>query len=52
VGVVAEGDVELRPVPERAIDEIRAPEVMQRVDVDFQGVQHLLGRLLEASEIG
>jgi hypothetical protein len=31
VNVVAEGDVELRPVPERAVDEIRVPGVTQRV---------------------
>jgi len=52
VGVVAEGDMELRPVPERTVDEIRAAGIAQRPDVDFQGMQQLLGRPLVASEDG
>jgi hypothetical protein len=50
VGVVAEGDVELRPVPERAVDEVRGPWITQRVDVDLQRLQHRLRRLLQAAE--
>jgi hypothetical protein len=50
VGVAAEGDVELRPVPERAVDEARGPRITQRVDVDRQRLQHRLRRLLQAAE--
>ena len=42
--------MELRPIPEGAVDEIRATGIAQRPDVDFQGVQQLLGRLLVAAE--
>jgi hypothetical protein len=42
--------VELRPIPERAVDEIRATGIAQRVDVDFQRLQQRFGRLLVATE--
>ena len=50
MGVVAEGDVELRPAPERAVDEVRGQRITQRVDVDLQRLQHRLRRLLQATE--
>ena len=50
MGAVAEGDVELRPVPERAMDEARRPRITQRVDVDLRRLQHRLRRLLQAAE--
>jgi hypothetical protein len=50
VGVVAEGDLELGPVPARAVDEARGPRITQRADVDLQRLQHRLRRLLQAAE--
>ena len=50
MGVIAESHVELRAIPERAVDEIRASGITQRVDVDFQRLQHRFGRLFVAAE--
>ena len=50
VGVIAVSHVELRPISERTVDEIRATGIAERPDVDFQRLQHRLRRLLVASE--